>query len=69
MSDVYSVEEPAGLALPLWFTLGHFGLQEFEKKLKNKKNHVVLLSSSACRGELTSGSTRATAAHVRTATL
>ena len=34
MSDVYSVEEPAGLALPLWFTLGHFGLQEFEKKAR-----------------------------------
>lgn len=41
MSDVYSVEEPAGLALPLWFTLGHFGLQEFEKKAKKSKKTML----------------------------
>lgn len=34
MSDVYSVEEPAGLTLPLWFPLAHFGLQEFVRKKK-----------------------------------
>ena len=60
MSDVYSVEEPAG---PLRFTLGHFGLQEFVKKKKIKQ--VVLLSSSGFR---TSGSTQATAAGLRPAT-
>lgn len=42
MSDVYSVEEPAGLALPLWFTLAHSGLQEFVKKKKKNPGCVVV---------------------------
>lgn len=42
MSDVYSVEEPAGLVPLLRFTPPHFGLQELAKK----KEQVVLLSSS-----------------------
>lgn len=40
MSDVYSVEEPAGPKLPLRFCLAHFGLKEFVKK----KNQVRLLA-------------------------
>lgn len=42
MSVVYSVEEPAGLALPLRFTLGHFGLRGFVER--EKKTGWVVVS-------------------------
>lgn len=54
MSDVYSVEEPAGLALPLWFTPAHFGLQELAKE----KNRLC------CCHLQTSGSTQVVLTHV-----
>lgn len=52
MSDVYSVEEPAGLALPLWFTPAHFGLQELAKE-KNRLCCCHLQTSGSTQVVLT----------------
>lgn len=61
MSVVYSVEEPAGLALPLRFTLGHFGLRGFVEREKKTR-----LGCCQCRAELTSGPDEATATSTNT---
>lgn len=58
MSDIYSAEEPARLAQPLWFTFGSF----WPKKATKQKKSPALSTSSCVGGEAMSGLTEATAA-------